>query len=114
MKLCVKREQEEKKGFFGGSKGVSFLLSCRVELDGEEKGLIEKYKQWDLPVYEYESVKGMPVSWSVRQITSGASVSCDGVGALLAGEEQIKEACNNLKVMLRVMSSFGGEDVYEI
>lgn len=44
MKLYIRRDQEEQKGFFGGSKGMSFSLNCRLELDGTEKQLVEKYK----------------------------------------------------------------------
>ena len=113
MKLIIKREQEEKKGIFGGSKGISFLLSCRVELDSEERALVEKYKQWDIPVYTYETVKGTPATWTLRGIAEGRSVSCDGVGTLLDGEENIKAACNNLKIIIEVMESFGGEEVIE-
>ena len=49
MKLYIRRNQEEKKGLFGGHKGMTFLLSCRVELSSEESSLIEKYKQWASP-----------------------------------------------------------------
>ncbi len=39
MKLYIERDQAEQKGFFGGSKGFSFSLTCRLELDEAEKVL---------------------------------------------------------------------------
>ncbi len=113
MKLYIARNQEEEIGFFGGSKGFNFLLTCRVELNEEEKLLIEKYKQWDIPVYSYQTVNDAIETWSLNEITQGRSVSCAGVVVLIESEELIKEACNNLKVLLGVMATFGGEEIIE-
>jgi hypothetical protein len=44
MKLLIKRDQKAQAGMFGGHKGMSFVLSYRVELTPEEKALVEKYK----------------------------------------------------------------------
>jgi hypothetical protein len=38
----------------------------------------------------------------------------EDVTELLELEEKIKEACKNLKILLAVMASFGGEEVIEI
>jgi hypothetical protein len=45
MKAHIKREQDEKKGLFGGSIGISFSLSCHLELTDAEKALVDKYRQ---------------------------------------------------------------------
>lgn len=113
MKLAIKRDQEDVKGFFGGSKGISFSLGCRVELTPEETALVEKYKQWDLTVHTYALANGGTARWSLRELTSGKSVTCEGVGALLESEGEVKQACANVKVMLDVMNSFGGQEVVE-
>ncbi len=47
MKLIIKRDQKEQKGIFGGYKGMTFLLSSRVELTPDEQALIAKYKAED-------------------------------------------------------------------
>ena len=114
MKLHIKRDQAEQKGFFGGSKGFSFSLDCRLELDEIEKSLIEKYKQWDMTVHAYGLANGGNATWSLRAISEGRTVSCDGVPTLLQSEEEVKNACNNVKTLLQVMESFGGEEVIEI
>lgn len=114
MKLFIKRDQAEQKGFFGGSKGFSFSLNCRLELDGEERSLVEKYKQWDMPVHAYDLERGGQTVWSLRDITQGKTVTCAGVPALLQSEDEIKNSCGNVKILLEVMESFGGEEVLEI
>lgn len=115
MKLHVARNQAEQKGIFGGSKGIYFSLNCRIELNDAEKALIEKYKQWDIRVYSYENEKGLPCVWLLREISgAGETISCKGVAELLHAEEEVKNACNNIKVLLTVMASFGGEEVIEI
>lgn len=114
MKLHIKRDQAEQKGLLGGTKGFSFSLACRLELNDAEKSLIEKYKQWDMPVHTYELERGGQATWSLRDIAQGKTVTCAGVPALLQSEEEIKEACNNVKVLLEVMESFGGEEVIDI
>ena len=114
MQLHIKRDQAEQKGFFGGSKGFNFSLNCRLELNENEKSLVEKYKQWDMVVHGYEMEKGGTATWSLRDLSAGKIVTCNGVGALLQSEEEIKGACSNTKIMLEVMESFGGEEVIEI
>lgn len=113
MQLYITRNQEEQKGFFGGSKGFSFLLTCRVKLNEGEISLVEKYKQWDIPIYSYQTVSNTTGTWSLRGITEGKTLSCAGVMELLGSEEQIKEACQNLKILLGVMATFGGEEIVE-
>ena len=113
MKLFIRRNQEEKRGMLGGYKGMSFLLTARLELTADEKALIEKYKQWDTVVHSYESDNGVPVDWTLRSMISGRSVSCDGVVPLIESEDNIKNSCNNLKILLEVMDTFGGEQIIE-
>jgi hypothetical protein len=113
MKLFIKRNQEDVKGFFGGSKGISFSLNCRIELTPEETALVEKYKQWELTVHSYDLASGGTARWNLRELTQGKSVTCEGVGVLLDSEELVKRACANVKVMLDVMNSFGGQEVFE-
>ena len=40
-------------------------------------------------------------------------MACDSVVGLLEDEEKIKDTCQNLKILLDVMTSFGGEEVVE-
>jgi hypothetical protein len=113
MKLFIKRDQEDVKGFFGGSKGIRFSLNCRIELTPEETALVEKYKQWDLTVHSYPTTSNTNARWSLADMTKGCTVTCDGVGALFNSEEEVKKACANTKVLLNVMNSFGGQEELE-
>ena len=114
MKLHVKRDQAEQKGFFGGSKGFNFSLTCRLDLNDTEKALIDKYKQWDIAVHSYALENGGQATLSLNDITSGKTINCAGVATLLQSEEEVKDACNNVKILLQVMESFGGEEIIEI
>ena len=113
MKLYITRDQESRKGLLGGHKGMRFILSCRIELSPEETDLVEKYKQWNVRVYSYLTIKEKEVIHTLRDLCNGITVWCDGAPDLLADEERIKEACENLKILLDVMASFGGEEVIE-
>ncbi len=42
MKLIMKRDQRDEKGVFGGDKGVTYIHTCRVELDPMEQELVSK------------------------------------------------------------------------
>ena len=114
MKLVIKRSQKERKGVFGGHKGMTFLLSCRVELTPEEHGLVTKYKAEKellagLPIGE----GGTPVPIYIDTLLAGYSHECEDVTSLLESEDKIKRACEGFKTLLAVMASFGGEEVIE-
>lgn len=113
MKLYINRNQEDVKGLFGGSKGVRFSLNCRLELDQDEKNLVEKYKQWDLTVHSFPTTNSTTARWSLADMTKGCTVTCEGVGALFDSEDEVRKACANTKVLLNVMNSFGGQEVVE-
>lgn len=112
MKLHIRRGQDERRGFFGGSKGMSFALSARIELSAEERALVEKYKQWDVWVYlDKETERATP--WTLKDMQESRTITRNGVEELLKAEGQLKNACGNLKALLSVMASFDGEEVVE-
>ncbi|MEO0089303.1 MAG: hypothetical protein ABIK56_02085 [candidate division WOR-3 bacterium] len=93
---------------------MRFILTCRVELNQEETALVEKYKTWDYVVHSFETIDGSKAIWTIEDLVKrGRSVACDGVVTLLQYEEDIKNACKNLKTLLLVMASFGGTEVFE-
>lgn len=114
MKLIIKRNQKPKTGFFGGHKGMSFVLTCRVELTPEEEELVKKYRAEDYPLIYKINQEGRKVpKYLVRQLIKGVTEEADDVQVLLHNEEIIKEACKNFKTLLGVMAKFGGEEVIE-
>lgn len=119
MKLTIKRNQADVKGLFGGHKGVNFSLHGRVEVTEAEKALISKYKVGDYILASYERpTKGTDQNISfhitTNDIINGKSVEIGNINTLLELEEAMKSGCKNLKGLLEVMSTFGGEQVIDI
>lgn len=118
MELKIRREQEQKKGFLGGNKGIEFKLRCKVELTPEENALVEKAKVGDYVLTTYtlfEDRKGdYETELTVNDLVHGMTSTVTDVQKLLGLEEEVKNGCQNLKSLLQVISSFGGEEVIEI
>ncbi len=118
MKLTIKRNQKDVKGMFGGHKGVSFTLYARADVTDEERSLIDHYQvgQHVLVVFEIP-VRGdqsVTFRWTVQHLIDGETTEADSISTLISLEEQIKESCRNLKELLGVMKTFGGEETFEI
>jgi hypothetical protein len=119
MRLTIRRNQADQKGFFGGHKGVNFSLYSKADLTMEERALIERYKVGDYVLAEYTwrpRSGGEPVQVAIRvnTLANGTTDTTDSITTLLNLEDAIKGGCQNLKNLLRVMSTFGGEEVIEI
>jgi hypothetical protein len=117
MKLTIRRNQADVKGLFGGHKGVSFALSGQVSVSDGERALIERYKVNDHILAEYQKQRGAEVvtfQVSVRDLMYGKSVETNSIGTLLDLEDKLKEGCQNLKTLLEVMATFGGEEILEV
>jgi hypothetical protein len=119
MKLTIRRNQADVKGLFGGHKGVQFSLYGRVEVTDSEKALIARYKVGDYVLASYEqSVRGAdhPIVFhcTVNDIINGKSVETGSISTLQQLEEAIKGGCVNLKGLLQVMATFGGEEIFDI
>lgn len=116
MKLIIKRDQKAQTGFLGGHKGMTFLLSYRVELTPEEKDLVAKYKVED-KLLAFTSEKGEDIKYIQKYTTGslmrGGAEEVKDITILLDHEEVIKHACKNFKTLLDVMATFGGEEVIE-
>lgn len=119
MKLTIRRNQADIKGFFGNHKGVIFKLYGKCEVTSDELSLIERYK-----AQEHILVSGkfnnatvgndQPFNITVNSLLWGTTFETGNLQALLKLEEDLKESCRSLKTLLEVMSSFGGEEVLEI
>jgi hypothetical protein len=111
MKLIIKRNQKEQKGIFGGHKGMTFLLSFRVELTQEEQDLIKKYKTEEEPItVDLDNPNKL---LTIRDMIEGKTYERRIITTVLDTEDRLKEACKNFKLLLRAMASFGGEEVIE-
>ena len=114
MKLTIKRDQADVKGVFGGHKGMKFLLSYRVELTPEEQGLITRYKAEHHPLTFATNSKGEQIPKdTISLLMQGVTEEMKDITILLNNEEIVKNACEEFKTLLTVMSTFGGEDVVE-
>ena len=125
MKLLLRRDQ--KSGML--SSKITFTLSVRAELTDEERANIRKYKLGETMLYERAKIEGgsgllgvasrfalkmVNLSISVNDLENGKQVDCKDILEMLAVEDQIKEAAQTFKSVLRAASSFGGEEVVEI
>lgn len=114
MKLIIKRDQKARKGMFGSHKGMTFLLSYRVELTSEEKALVEKYKAGDCTLtYTTRSDGTRLPKDTISSLMQSVTEEVEDITILLNNEEIIKDACKNFKTLLEVMATFGGEEVIE-
>ena len=109
---------------------IVFTLGVRAELSAEEKANIDKYRLGEEILYsqkEYggptEGVKGIAfmlahrltnLSISVNDLAKGKQVECKDIMDMVAAEDKIKQAAQNFKGWLEMMSHFGGEEVIEI
>lgn len=113
MKLIIKRNQQAQTGMFGGHKGMSFLLTCRIDLTSHEQGLVAKYKAQNHPL-TFVTHNGQQIpSITVDRLMQGISEEVKDITILLTNEGVIKNACKNFKTLLDVMATFGGEEVVE-
>ncbi|MBA4349321.1 MAG: hypothetical protein C0415_04960 [Thermodesulfovibrio sp.] len=114
MKLIIKRDQKAQTGLLGGHKGMTFLLSCRVELTTEEKDLVTKYKAEYHPLTFTTDREGNKIPKdTISRLMQGVTEEMKDITILLNNEEVIKDACKNFKTLLDVMATFGGEEVVE-
>ena len=113
MKLILKRSQSQKRGFFGGGKGMNFTLKAVVELTPEERGLLDTYKADDTIIATYQ-IRGSGESRDI-DITAGRLIQ--GFESpedltfhqLLDLETDIKESTGMFKKLLNIMKTFDGK-----
>lgn len=112
MKLIIKRNQKEKKDVFGAYKGVTFVITCRIELYSVEQELVSKYNAYD-QVLAYKGSQDSP-DLTVNQLINGVTAELDDIGVMINKEELIKKACESFKNHLMIMATFGGEEVIDL
>jgi hypothetical protein len=113
MKLIIKRDQKAQTGFLGGHKGMTFILTTRLELSPQEQELVKKYKAEDHPLTfsDHDGVQ-LPKN-TVTSLMRGTTVEVSDITVLLNNEQVIKDACKEFRNLLDVMATFGGEEVIE-
>ena len=105
MKLIMKRDQKDEKGVFGRDKGVTFILTCRVELDPVEQELVSKYKAYDQLLIHKGSEKISELT--IANLINGVTEEFSDMETMIKNEEVIKNACESFKNRLTVMANFG-------
>ena len=109
MKLIISRNQKEQKGVFGGHKGMTFILSYRVDLEPQEKDLVARYRAEK----EVLTTDNNGKTTTINDLVNGQTESLENISILLNNEEVVKKACHDFKILLDVMDSFGGNEVIE-
>jgi len=113
MRLRIRKDQKDMKGLLGGHRGVMFTLTARAEISADEQSLIDRYKVGYYTLATYTK-RGEEFRVSVEGLLRGISTEAEDIGSLLDLESTIKSGCENLKSLLLVMATFGGEEVHEI
>jgi len=117
VKLTIRRNQADVKGFFGGHKGVMFSVFAKVDIKAEERALIDKYKVGDWILASRDIMIGKEkseITLTVSRLIDGNTTTIASLSDLQKWEDDIKTSCVNLKNALLVMATFGGEEVHEI
>lgn len=109
MKLIINKNQADKKGFFGGNKGVNFSLQYKVQLTSEEQELIKKYKIENETLMTNE--KGDRTT--IQDMINGRSLTTQNIELLQNNEDVAIEVCKTFKNYLNVLKSFGGDYILD-
>lgn len=110
MKLIINKNQADKKGFFGGNKGVNFSLEYKVQLTSEEQELISKYKVQNETLMTNE--KG-DRSITIQDMINGRSLTTQNIEILQNNEDVAIGVCKTFKNYLNILRSFGGDYILE-
>ena len=125
LQLRIERGQEEQTDRKGRSQGVSFELKSLLVLTPEEQALVARYQIDREPLSfmaknvveaEYEhrlTTTGTISPLDVGGLTQGFTCRTKKINLLLQIEEDIKEACAGLSLMLEALESYGGEENIE-
>jgi hypothetical protein len=110
MELVLRKDQEKKK--FGG---VRFNLLAKVNLNDEERELVQRFKADSETIYYNELTvpfikKTFTFNITIKELMAGNHYTCDSIYEVLEREEGVKEACKNFYIFLEAMKSFGGEE----
>ncbi len=120
MKLKIVRDQKDLKGMLGGHKGVQFSQTMRLFVNAEEQELIRRYKMEDQSVGTFPSDHrdndGKPYQKeiTVGYLLKGDTLVSQNMGKLQTIENEILDACKQVKKYLELARAFGDEIVIEI
>ncbi|MCR2833497.1 hypothetical protein [Parerythrobacter lacustris] len=135
MQLRIKRSQRD--GGLTKSTAI-FCLDARAEFTPQERNDLRRYKLQNLVIYNSEAAKGyldrgsssedgsvrgslknlafsalasMRLNITVASLERGQHVECKSLDEVLACEEALHQACNNLRGYLDVVATFDGREV---
>ena len=107
MKLIIRRDQKARTGLLGGHKGMSFQLTCRVELTAEEQELITKYKAEFHPLtFVTERDGSRRVKDTVASLTRGVTEEMDDISILLNSDTIYSLTAQFLNSLLSISQTF--------
>jgi hypothetical protein len=110
MRLVISRSQEDMKGVFGWHKGVQFTLRYRLQLTSEEAELVQRYGLGSYALTPVEMPQTAVPGNTIQSLVAGHTSMARDLTKLLAEENAIKEACDQLPILFEVCRSFGGEE----
>ena len=129
LKLLLRRSQ--KAGLTGT---VTFVLEARAHVSEGMRALIKKYRMGREVVYAKAKVdtsglhemgamrgfatalaaRALNIKITVSNLIDGRVIECKDIMEMRAVEEQVKEACEALKLILESAAYFDGEEIIDI
>lgn len=112
MKVLINRKLR-KEGLI--KKKMAFILEVRAELTSNERALIDQCDAGDAILHEWNPswAPNIDMTMSVNSMVSGTSIDCASFVDLIETEEDVKQACQTLVVLLDKAKSFGQEEVFD-
>ena len=96
-------------------KKTEYILDVRAELTPEEQTLLEQVEAGDTILHEWNPSwnPDIDMTMTVDSMVSGESINCASFVDLVNTEEEVKDACRTLVILLDRAKSFGEEEVFD-
>jgi hypothetical protein len=121
MKVVFSRGQRAEKGLLGGNKGVTFTVSCRLQLSQAENALVEKYWPADTMMGSQDDSIALGVRIGTTKpgvrladLTQGCSAEGKSVGTMQEVESLIVTVCRSFSNYITAAAEYQGEQAVEV
>jgi len=130
MRLVIRRDQANDQfdqasvtGIPSEHKGKRYSLYVKVEITGEERALLDRYQAGGEVIVNFIATKSSatesslefaPVVIRINGLVNGQNMELNDLSAMCELETAIRHGCNTLKLLLSLLSTFGGEEIVEI
>lgn len=113
MRLVINRNQQVDTDRKGRTKSVNFILNVQLQLTEHEMQIVERYRLHDYPL-TYRTIQGTQIpDDTIGKLLQGRTQSVSSVETLINNERVVKDACDALPPLFKVVATFGGNEVID-